>query len=534
MPEELPDQSDAHAFGVYGGQVWTPHIDHMAAEGIRFEHANVVSTVCTASRYSFLTGRYPTRSLGPHFLALYPPGTMSRPENMVELDPPGTLPNLPQLLQANGYRTGFVGKSHIIRHTLLRKPGKTWEGAGLRTYPRNANPYDDVVNAALAHNHQQWQQWMMPYGFDFVDGIYAGNLLELFMVANNHHHLEWTVSKALQFLEGSRGSKQPFFLYFATTLPHGPAANNVGGTRYPFGLGGPVYPHGLDGDIRVTPEGILDQDYDFMPPRSALREQNAAAGFPEQVAYMAWLDAGIGAILDKLQAIGAADNTLVVLTSDHGSWRRGKATLYEGGVRVPLITRWPAAGRAGRIHNGLISSIDVAPTVLDLAGVTPPPGTLDGRSFRAVLQGSDAPVRTAVFAELGWARMVKTRRWKYIAVRYPPNVRRRIEQGRPFLNWNNHPPNALPYYSPNSNLGYFAAKHNPHYFAADQLFDLMADPTEQHNVLDQHPEVAAKLRQRLALWLRRFPDRPFGEFTDPPETTEAASGDDTTTATRTP
>jgi arylsulfatase A-like enzyme len=438
---------------------------------------------------------------------------MSRPENMVELDPPGTLPNLPQLLQANGYRTGFVGKSHVIRHDLLRKPQETWPAADLRTYARDADPYDDEVGAALAHNHRKWREWMQPYGFDSVDGIYAGNLLELFMQANNQHHIEWSVSKVLEFLEGSRDGERPFFLYFATTLPHGPAPNLIGGTRYPFGLGAPVYPHGLDGDIRVTPEGIRDADYGFMPSRAALRENNTRAGFPEKVAYMTWFDAGVGAILAKLRDIGADDNTLVILTADHGSWRRGKATLYEGGVRVPMIARWPASGRANRVYNGLISSVDFAPTVLDLAGITVPPGTVDGRSFRAVLEGSDAPVRDTVFAELGWARMVKTERWKYIAVRYPPGVQSRIARGKTFQNWNGHPPNELPYYSPNNNLGYFAANYNPHYFAADQLFDLRADPREEHNVLQQHPEVAAGLRQRLAAWLKTFPDRPFAEFT---------------------
>ncbi len=461
IPEEGPGLNESHAFGAYGGRVHTPNIDRMAAEGIRFDRANVATTVCTASRYSFLTGRFPTRSLGPQFLELYPPGTMSRPENMVELDPPGTLPNLPQLLQANGYRTGFVGKSHIIRHDLLVKPERTWKPAGLRTYPEDADPYDDEVGAALAHNHDRWREWMQPYGFDYVNGIYAGNLLELFMAANNHHHIEWTVEKALEFLDGSRDAGQPFFLYFATTFPHGPEPNRVVGTRYPFGLGGPAYPHGLDGDIRVTPEGISDGDYDFMPSRAAIRSQNADAGLPEKVAYMTWFDAGVGAILNKLREIGADKNTLVILTSDHGSWRRGKATLYEGGVRVPMITRWPASEQRGRSYEGLISSVDVTPTILDLAGITPAPGTVDGRSFRSVLEGSDAAIQDAVFAELGWARMVKTDHWKYIAVRYPQRVHNRIARGKKFRNWGDHPPTDRPYYSRNNVLGFFAAGTTP-------------------------------------------------------------------------
>jgi arylsulfatase A-like enzyme len=354
---------------------------------------------------------------------------------------------------------------------------------------------------------------MKAYGFDFVDGFYPANLLEEFLDANNHHDLEWTVSKALEFLEGSRDGEQPFFLYFATTLPHGPAPNRKEGSRFPFGLGRPLYPYGLDGDINVTPEGILRESYDFMPSRDAIRAQNAAAGFPEEVAYMTWLDAGVGAILQKLRDIGADRNTLVILTADHGSWRRGKATLYEGGLRVPMITRWPASNQGGRTYNGLISSVDIAPTILDLAGITPAPGAVDGRSFRHVLEGSDAPVQDAIFAEFGWARMVKTGKWKYIAVRYPEKVRARIARGHKFRNWKDYPPTDLPYLSRNSGLGFLAARRNPHYFEADQLYDLEADPREKHNVLAQHPDVVAALRRLLADWLRTFPDRPFGEFT---------------------
>ena len=509
--DRAPGHNDPSAFSPYGSDVYTPNIERMATEGIRFDRANVASTVCTASRYNFLTGRYASRSRAPNFLTLYPPGTMSRPDNMVELDPPDGLATLPQLLQASGYRTGFVGKSHVIRHDLLRNPRVTWKAAGLRTYARDADPYDPVVSAALAHNHARWREWLRPYGFDFVDGVYPANLLELFMDANNQHHLEWTVSKARDFLEGSRGSKQPFFLYFATTIPHGPAPYRKQPSPYPFGLGGPIFPFGLDGDIHITPEGISRDTFNFMPSRDEIKKSNAEAGFPQQLAYMTWLDAGVGAILQKLDDIGAGSNTLVILTSDHGSWRRGKATLYEGGMHIPLISRWPASQQAGRSFEGLVSNVDIAPTVLDLAGVDVAEGVVDGRSFRRVLEGSDLPFRDAVFAELGWARAVKTERWKYIALRYPAPVQRQIDEGVLF-EYANTAPRQRPYYTLNSSLGFFAAEHNPHYFAPDQLFDLQSDPRETRNVIDQYPAVAAQLQARLAGWLRTFPDRPFGEF----------------------
>jgi arylsulfatase A-like enzyme len=499
IADRAPDLFEPHTFGAYGGQVFTPNIDRMAAEGIRFDQANAASTVCTASRYNYLTGRYATRSLGPRFNQLYPPGSMSRPENMVELDPPGTRPNLAQLLQAAGYRTGIVGKSHLINLQLLESTDK-WQAAGLRTYSRDADPYDPAVSAALAHNQAKWSEWLKDYGFDYAEGIYAGNLYDQVLDAAYVHNLEWTVSKALNFLEDSRNKKRPFFLYFATTLPHGP---------HPYEIKNGRYVHGLDGDVRITPAGISWETYDFMPTRAEIRARNAAAGFPEDVAYMAWFDAGVGAILQKLRDIGADENTLVILASDHGSWRNGKATLYDGGMRVPMIVRWPASKQAGRSYSELVSSIDLAPTLLSLAGITPPDNAvMDGRSFRAVLEGSDAPIQDAVFSELGSARAVKTKKWKYIAVRYTREQEQEIERGHKFPG---HQGTFIdrPYYSWNTDLGFHAAEHNPHYFETDQLYDLEADPGEEHNVLVEHPEVAADMRALLRQWLHTFPDRPY-------------------------
>jgi hypothetical protein len=123
-------------------------------------------------------------------------------------------------------------------------------------------------------------------------------------------------------------------------------------------------------------------------------------------------------------------------------------------------------------------------------------------------------LREETFHEIGFARAVKTAKWKYIAVRYPPEVQRRIEAGEKFPAFlKDAPPNPLPYLVGNSHLGYNSSRHNPNYFQTDQLYDLENDPQEKTNVIERHPEVIAELKARLSKHLATFPGRPFGEFT---------------------
>ena len=122
-------------------------------------------------------------------------------------------------------------------------------------------------------------------------------------------------------------------------------------------------------------------------------------------------------------------------------------------------------------------------------------------------------VRNVLFAELGHSRAVKTRDWKYVAVRYPPEVQRRLENGDTFRGFEGEILER-PYLTRNSHLGHFAAKANPNYFDADQLYNLEVDPEETQNVFRQNPEIADELRRELSELLSQFPDRPFEEFTD--------------------
>ena len=507
----MTDDQSWDSIGFMGGKVHTPRLDQMAKEGLYFSDFNVTSTVCSPSRYSFLTGRFAGRCRGERFLLEHPPGSQTQVENIGELEP-GEL-NLPKLLQRGGYHTGFVGKSHIIRHDWLENSSAKGHTNPLETYPREADPRDPEINAKMQRNHQLWCDEMKGYGFDFVDGFYSANLKELQNDALNVHNLDWNVSKALDFLDQSQGgeSGQPFFLYFSTTLHHGPA---------PW-----VNKSSLEADPRMTGEGFVEQGFDALPSRKNVLLRNREAGFPDRAAYALWLDDGVGAILDKVAALGLEEDTLILFVPDHGSYRHGKATLYDYGMRVPFLAQWKGTIEPGSTYDGLVANIDITPTILDLAGIVPPDDyQMDGISFRPVIEGSVSPLRDVLFGELGHSRCIKTKDWKYIAVRYPPKVQAKIEGGQTFRGFQGEVLE-LPHLTRNSHLGHHAAKVNPHYFEADQLYDLRNDPEELENVYSRNPELAREMKSELSQALKQFENRPFGAFTTMPEDDPVAPSD---------
>jgi arylsulfatase A-like enzyme len=508
---EYPKQVSPPGFGYAGDRVLTPNVDRLARGGIVMTNANVACPVCSPSRYTSLTGRHATRSRGGIFNRLFPAGTMARPENNVELG--NGEPNLPRLLQAAGYTTAWVGKCHILDQEILETP-KLWDtpaAPGLKQYPPGSDPRTDPkTNQAMRDNQQWWRGRIKKEGFDWVGAVYPGNLLELFNKPSNVHNVEWTTRSVLDFLNTrSTGDDKPFFLYYGTTIPHGP--NPWAKTKTGFA-------NGLDADPGYTGEGYrTDLDYSFMPSRASIKKEVAAAGFDVKHAWLTWFDHSIGAILRKLDERALARDTLVIVTSDHGTWRYGKTTLYDGGLKVPLVMRWKAGIRPGSTYPHLVLNTDYAATILDLASAKVPDDCkLDGLSLAPVLSGQESgPLRGETFHEIGFARAVKTPKWKYIAVRYPREIQRRIDAGEKFPAFlKDAPPNPLPYLVANSHLGYNSSRHNPNYFQKDQLYDLENDPQEKNNVIGAHPEVVADMKARLTKHLVTFPGRPFGEFTN--------------------
>jgi len=174
---------------------------------------------------------------------------------------------------------------------------------------------------------------------------------------------------------------------------------------------------------------------------------------------------------------------------------------------------WPEGIKAGSSYDELVQNIDFAPTFLELAGVElSNAGPLDGVSLKASMQGHPAPVHDHLFFEIGFARGVMTKDWKYIAVRYDEKSQQQIDEGITFTGWNGHT-YTRPYYIRNTHLGYHSVLLNPNYFDADQLYDLGKDPLETKNVYPQNGPEAEKLKAALSSWLSGFPGRPYGEFT---------------------
>jgi arylsulfatase A-like enzyme len=477
----LTDDQDKHSIGACGGKSFTPNLDRMAREGMVFHKAFVSSTVCTPSRYSFLTGRYAGRSYSKRYQDECPPGQQGFPSFNMELEDDNM--NVGAVLQKSGYATGYVGKFHVGPD--IKRP-EEYEKLGLRYVPKDA-PVNAETTAAFRHNERRYRRFLRSKGFSWAKHIYWGNLQGPF----NHHNPEWTVEAALEFID--RHKDEPFYLHYCTTLTHGPDKSWSNSMEHP----------------RVSGEGMLDEIPNVMTERKALLERLKDEGLdPEQGhAGYAQVDDSVGAILKKLDELGIADNTLIVFTSDHGSNMKGSLFSLDG-TCVPWIMRWPRAIKAGAKCDELVQNIDLVPTFFDIAGAKVPDRyILDGRSLRPLF-GGDKPGdwRDHLYFEMGSARAVCTKDFKYTAVRYTKDQIANIKKARP-----ESLPKLMAYIG-RAGIGTRGAR-NAGFFDYNQLYDLRKDPRERQNLAANpaYSETLKRMRGMLKRDLESF-DRPFGEF----------------------
>ncbi len=475
---------DKMAKSLYGQSVPTPHIDKVAANGMTFTRAFAVSPVCTPSRYSILTGQYPGRSAHEHFLDDCP---VNKPYH-IEFNTLVTENNLTlhKLLKKVDYYTGFIGKFHV---------------GNLEFDTHEFNKNIPEINAEMDPDTREADSLLQAYqnviakevkrltGADFVANVQWENPEGIPIKAVKKHHLEWLTQGAVEFFDAMPEDK-PFFLHFNTTALHGPH-------------------HGenLKSDAHFTPEGRMAEPFKYHPTRASVFKRLVDMGFDTSKAVkehirhyqagMIYFDDQVGAIMNYLKKTGRAENTLVIISADHNT-EPGKSTVYNKGVRVPFIAQWLSEIPAGSICNQQIEFTDFLPTFAELAGAEiPQDAVVDGISFVPALH--EKPLqRKTIFHEIGYSRAISNGKYKYMAMRFPDNIIQEIKNGeRQHITHYHTATHAHPY---------IAMQCHPGYFSADQLFDLEADPYEQHNLAyeEGYDTVLQKMKEQLEQYTATF------------------------------
>ncbi|MCL6544406.1 MAG: arylsulfatase [Bryobacteraceae bacterium] len=363
----LADDLGYGDLGCYGQrEIQTPNLDRMASEGLRFTQAYAGSTVCAPSRCCLMTGKHTGHATVR--------GNVKPEAGLLSEEP-----TVASLLKTAGYRTALFGKW-----------GLGGPGTGSVPNTRGFDEFYGYLDQQHAHNSYPEHLWE--------------NQNEVFLVGNwfnqrKHFTHDLFTERALKFVAGAR---EPFFLYLAYTVPH---TNNELGA--------------VTGNGMETPD---DKPYSDRPWPQA--ERNFAA-------LVTRMDADIGRLFAALKQAGRDENTLVIFSSDNGPHQEGghkpeffrstgplrgiKRDLYEGGIRVPYLARWPGRIPAGRTSDEVVTFWDFLPTAAQLAGVPVPRG-LDGISTLAAHMGRPQTQRHEYlyweFHERGFAQAVRFGNWK--------------------------------------------------------------------------------------------------------------------------
>ncbi|MEO0413705.1 MAG: sulfatase-like hydrolase/transferase, partial [Verrucomicrobiota bacterium] len=342
--------------------------------------------------------------------------------------------------------------------------------------------YNDKNNRLYSRLEKKQRKIIQERGFDWVKNVYWGNMPKAF----KGHNPEWTIQAALEFVEANQD--QPFYLHYCTTLLHGP-----NGEWY----------KSLTEKAHITGEGTIDEPIGLVDRQSVLDRIKEAGLTEDEVGYL-WMDDTLGLLLDKLDELGIADNTIIAFVSDHGSNKKG--SLFKSrGTEIPCIVRWPDTIAAGSVTEELVQNTDFVPTWLELAGAIPADYPIDGISLLPLFEDSSQSIRDYVYAEQGPVRSIKTKEWGYQAIRYTADQIEELEKtkGR----------SAKQLRGLSGGISR-AADHHPGAFDADQLYQYNTDPEEQTNLAEDqaHREQLKQMQSHLKEALAQFPNRPFGEF----------------------
>lgn len=443
----LADDLGFRELGCYGQEkIKTPRIDQLAAEGMRFTRAYSGNAVCAPSRCVLMTGRHPGHAEVRNNRGVKPEGNHPIPDSEV---------TIAELLVQEGYVCGAFGKWGLGNIWSEGDPNdqgfEKFFGYNCQSHAHSYYPAylrDNDREFLLRNNPPVPGHASLPKGADPLDPA-SYNVFKGQDYSSDHIN-----DQALAFIK--KNKDQPFFLYYPSLIPH-------------------VALHIPDEHL----EPYLAQKWND-PPFTREGGYGYTPHFTPRAAYAAMitrLDTYVGKVLDLIEELGLSENTIVVFTSDNGTTHlkdeadfeffasvgelRGlKGELYEGGIRVPQIVKWPGKVKPGTVTDFVTGFEDWMPTMLDLidAETELPPG-IDGISIAPTLMGKDQGGRDFLYREfLGYGGQQSVwmgNRWKGIR----------------------------------TNL---LKKDNPDPLAIE-LFDLDADPSESTNVAEKHPEVLQEI-----------------------------------------
>jgi len=489
------DMRRAH-FGFIESKALTPHMDRLAKEGVYLSRAYATTSVCTPSRFTLLTGRYASRCT-----TLKPKGEEKVFD--VQWNTPLTqeIHTLPKIMREAGYKTGIVGKWH-------NGHPNNWHGM-VQTFNKDDDPADPAVAVKLEKLEALGKAYFDEQGFDYAENFVFGNLGSHFLRKLRFHNQEWFTKGAIDFI--SENTEEPFFLFLPTTLMHFPNPADS-----------------AEADPRATALGYLDESIAVQPPRTEAFRRGLAAGHGRIESAASWLDDGIGAIIQHLEKLGLAENTLVIFFNDHGA-DKGKGSCYESGVRTPSMVYWPGRIRPGE-SDALVQNTDFVPTILEACGIPMPEDMVcDGKSLWPILDGKQEKVRDYAVCEIGFTRAVITRDWKYLAFRIPPSAtptrEERVAMALKMQRWHlEHEDRHVPATpdAPLSHLGFPGGvsteqpvlnRYKKTYYDPDQLYRLTPAAQEDKNLAGK-PEYGAQLDKMKSLMSKAVDELPgnFGEF----------------------
>jgi arylsulfatase A-like enzyme len=384
------DDHAPYVCGTYGNKiVRTPNLDRLAAEGMRFDRAYCNSPVCTASRQSFLTGRYP-RTLGV---------------TLLQTPLPEGEPTLATLLRAAGYDTAAIGKMHFnsnLKHGFDFRIDVPQHNRYLKEHPPKPLPADITILPPWRPFRDPARIWLnsacLPFGAR--DEAMTGTFF---------------ARQAADYLRQRRD--KPFFLMVSFYEPHSPF-------RFPIEYRGKYRPEQF-----TVPKVGREDDAQIPAIFRDLTEREKQGIVAAYYTSTEFMDKNVGVVLDDLKHSGRAADTLVIYTGDHGYMlgqhgRFEKHCCFEPAVRSPLLLRWPERAKEasrerkrpeGRNTKALVEFIDIAPTVLDFCGV-PVPAMVQGKSMRPLLRGEVEKHRERIVVEYSENEeaMIRTQRWKFI------------------------------------------------------------------------------------------------------------------------